>query len=45
MKERRDCFSGKGQGRRVSRDPGFNDNSDINWWCAFCQASLLDVMS
>lgn len=43
MKEKRDC--GKGQGRKVSRDLGFNDNSDINWWCAFCQASLLDVMS
>ena len=45
MKERRDCFGGKGQGRRVSIDPGFNNNSDINCRCDFCQASLLDVIS
>lgn len=31
MKEGRDCFSGKGQGMRVSGNLGSNDNSDMNW--------------
>ena len=40
MKEGRDCFSGKGQGMRVSVDPGSNGNSDINLLCDFLKKYL-----